>query len=250
MSSGDTTVDHEFIRKWTEQRGGRPTRVKGTEGRDGAGILRIDFNEPEDSLEEISWDEFFETFDDRELAFLYQDKTADGHTSRFFKFVHRTEREQGGGLEHDRLGTKSEPRSRPSEEESRSGSARRGKDMAKEARHQGTVKDPEHDGRLKENREAGRTKSTTPASAARAQGKNEEGGGAHERGRGQGGGRGDASQGGEKSGSGARAEAGRESGGRDQSSGGGADDLKSREYTDEKGEVHHHTRAYMEQHKK
>ena len=28
----------------------------------------------------------------------------------------------------------------------------------------------------------------------------------------------------------------------------GSDDLKSREYRDEKGEVHHHTRTYMEQH--
>ncbi|MBN8899066.1 MAG: hypothetical protein J0H35_12920 [Rhodospirillales bacterium] len=31
--------------------------------------------------------------------------------------------------------------------------------------------------------------------------------------------------------------------------GGGSDDLKSREYKDDKGEVHHHSRAYMDQHK-
>jgi hypothetical protein len=31
--------------------------------------------------------------------------------------------------------------------------------------------------------------------------------------------------------------------------GGGGDDLKSREYRDEKGEIHHHTRTYQEQHK-
>lgn len=29
----------------------------------------------------------------------------------------------------------------------------------------------------------------------------------------------------------------------------GGDDLKAREYTDAAGNVHHHTRAYMEQHK-
>ena len=89
MPSGQTTTNHELIRKWVEQRGGRPTRVKGTEDRDGEGILRIDFEEPESRLEPISWKEFFETFEDRKLAFLYQDKTADGKTSRFFKFVHR-----------------------------------------------------------------------------------------------------------------------------------------------------------------
>jgi hypothetical protein len=91
MSQGNTTTDHEVIRKWAEARGGKPTRVRGTESKDGAGVLRIDFDEPEKSLEPISWDAFFETFDDRELAFLYQDKTADGHTSRFFKFIHRSE---------------------------------------------------------------------------------------------------------------------------------------------------------------
>lgn len=89
MSSGTTTTDHNTIRRWAEQRGGRPTVVKGTEGDDGEGILRFDFAEPNEKLEEISWDEFFKTFEDRGLALLHQDKTADGSTSRFFKFVRR-----------------------------------------------------------------------------------------------------------------------------------------------------------------
>lgn len=91
MAQAQSTKDHAAIRKWAESRNGRPARVKGTESRDGAGILRIDFNEPEESLEQISWEEFFETFDHRELTFLYQDKTADGKTSRFFKFVRNDE---------------------------------------------------------------------------------------------------------------------------------------------------------------
>jgi hypothetical protein len=89
MSSGQTTTDHAVIRAWAEQRGGRPSVVRATEGRDGEGILRFDFREQDESLDEIDWDAFFETFEDRKLALLYQDKTADGHTSRFFKFVHR-----------------------------------------------------------------------------------------------------------------------------------------------------------------
>jgi glutathione synthase/RimK-type ligase-like ATP-grasp enzyme len=88
MSSAATTTDHDLIRKWTERRGGRPAVVKGTEGDDGEGILRIEFRHG-DKLEDIAWDAFFETFEDRKLAFLYQDKTADGKESRFFKFVKR-----------------------------------------------------------------------------------------------------------------------------------------------------------------
>ena len=91
MAQASTTTDHKLIRKWIEERKGRPTVVKGTEGKDGEGILRVDFREPDEKLEEIPWDEFFETFEDRKLAFLHQDKTADGKTSRFFKFVHREE---------------------------------------------------------------------------------------------------------------------------------------------------------------
>jgi glutathione synthase/RimK-type ligase-like ATP-grasp enzyme len=88
MSSSETTTDPDVIRKWTESRNGRPAVVKGTEGEDGEGILRIEFRHG-DKLEDIEWDEFFETFEDRKLAFLYQDKTADGKQSRFFKFVKR-----------------------------------------------------------------------------------------------------------------------------------------------------------------
>jgi hypothetical protein len=64
--------------------------VKGTGGDDDQGILRIDFPSygAEDSLEPISWDEFFKKFEENGLAFLYQE-TKDGGQSRFFKFVRR-----------------------------------------------------------------------------------------------------------------------------------------------------------------
>jgi len=87
MSSSQTTTRHEDIRKWAEARDGHPAVIR-TKGR--GGVLRIDFGEPEDELEEISWDEFFKIFDENKLAFLYQDKTQDGGTSRFNKFVERS----------------------------------------------------------------------------------------------------------------------------------------------------------------
>ncbi len=85
------TTDHNEIRRWVEERGGKPATVKRTGGKDEAGILRINFPgySGEESLEEISWDEFFRKFDEKKLAFLYQDKTSEGKESRFFKFVSR-----------------------------------------------------------------------------------------------------------------------------------------------------------------
>lgn len=90
MSTSDTTTDHDAIRKWVEDRKGRPTVVKATEDNGkGGGLLRIDFRERDEALDEIDWDEFFRIFDDNKLAFLYQDKTKDGKISRFNKFVER-----------------------------------------------------------------------------------------------------------------------------------------------------------------
>ncbi|MDB5248941.1 MAG: 1,4-alpha-glucan branching enzyme [Segetibacter sp.] len=90
-SSSQTTTDLKTIQTWAEERGGKPSRVKSTADDEGGGVLRIDFPgySGEGSLEEISWEEWYETFNDRELAFLYQDHTAGGKESRFFKLIKR-----------------------------------------------------------------------------------------------------------------------------------------------------------------
>ena len=90
MASKQTT-DHKEIQRWAEERGGKPAVVRSTHEEAEGGVLRIDFPgySGKDSLEEISWDEFFETFDDRKLAFLYQDENKEGDESRFFKLVNR-----------------------------------------------------------------------------------------------------------------------------------------------------------------
>ena len=85
-----TTIDHDTIRAWADRRDGQPARVKDTErGGDDAGILRIAFDIDQESLEPISWEEFFDKFEKEELAFLYQEQTSDGALSRFFKLVER-----------------------------------------------------------------------------------------------------------------------------------------------------------------
>jgi hypothetical protein len=92
------TTDHDEIRRWVEARGGTPATVKSTHQDGDPGLLRIDFPgySGEDTLEPISWDEFFRKFDEKKLAFLYQDERKSGGESRFHKFVNRetAEREQ------------------------------------------------------------------------------------------------------------------------------------------------------------
>ena len=89
MSEGKVTTDHQTIRKWAESRGAVPATVKSTKSRDEPGILRLDFEPRDESLEPLDWDEFFEKFDREKLAFVYQDSTADGSPSRFHKFINR-----------------------------------------------------------------------------------------------------------------------------------------------------------------
>lgn len=86
-----TTTNHDEIKRWVESRGGHPATVKSTGDDKEPGVLRIDFPgySGEKSLEEISWDKFFEKFEESKLAFLYQEELKSGEESRFFKFVKR-----------------------------------------------------------------------------------------------------------------------------------------------------------------
>lgn len=102
MAEAKATTSHEEIRRWVEARGGQPACVKGTGGKGDVGMLRIDFPgfSGEQSLQHIDWDAWFEAFDANELAFLYQEKTADGKESRFNKLVARetvSKRKSGNG---------------------------------------------------------------------------------------------------------------------------------------------------------
>jgi hypothetical protein len=87
-----TTTDHEEIRRWVREHGGRPVSVKGTERRgEQAGILRVNFpgSPADESFKTIGWDTFFDKFEASQLAFVYQDATADGQQSRFGKLISR-----------------------------------------------------------------------------------------------------------------------------------------------------------------
>jgi len=71
MAESRSTTDHNEIRRWAESVGGRPARVAGSEA-----ALRIDFPGEDDgeNLEAISWEEFFATFEQENLVFLYEQR--------------------------------------------------------------------------------------------------------------------------------------------------------------------------------
>ena len=92
MATSHPLTDHDEIRRWAEDRGAKPACVKGTGGGDDTGMIRLDFPgySGADSLEHISWDEWFQKFDESELALVVQEKTAGGEKSNFNKLVSRS----------------------------------------------------------------------------------------------------------------------------------------------------------------
>lgn len=80
------TTDHEVIKQWAAERDASPATVPGTEHGNRKGVLRFDFpGYGGQDLEHISWDEWFKTFDERKLNFIYQEHKKDGKQSNFFR---------------------------------------------------------------------------------------------------------------------------------------------------------------------
>jgi hypothetical protein len=78
MPENRTTTDHEEIRRWAEERGGRPAAVVNSENNEDvpAGGLRIDFPDYDsgEPLQEITWAEFFDRFEEENLTFIFQEE--------------------------------------------------------------------------------------------------------------------------------------------------------------------------------
>jgi len=86
--SSKTLTDHDKIQRWAEARDATPACVRGTGGAGDPGMIRLDFPgySGSDKLQEISWDAWFETFDERDLVFVFQEHMKAGNPSNFFKF--------------------------------------------------------------------------------------------------------------------------------------------------------------------
>ncbi|MCZ2073703.1 MAG: ferritin-like domain-containing protein [Bryobacterales bacterium] len=90
-NSAHFTTDHDEIRQWAEERGGKPAYIRGSGGMGDIGMLRLDFPgfSGKGSLEPIDWATWFRKFDDEKLALLYQNKTSHGDKSNFNRLVSR-----------------------------------------------------------------------------------------------------------------------------------------------------------------
>ena len=88
-------TDHEEIRRWAEERGARRAAVSVTGNGSDVGMIRLDFlgYSGEGSLEEISWDEWFDKFDESNLALMVQEETSGGQKNNFNKLISRSRAE-------------------------------------------------------------------------------------------------------------------------------------------------------------
>ena len=121
-SESNVSTEHEEIRKWAEDRGAKPSCVRGTGGKGDIGMLRLDFPgySGEDTLEPIKWDEWFEKFDERGLALLYQETTASGEKSNFNKLVSRETAAEAEKKSSGRKSASKSARKRPAAKKSAS----------------------------------------------------------------------------------------------------------------------------------
>ena len=74
------TLDHKVIRRWAEERKGKPCR-----------FLHIYFPGfgARGSFAPVSWDSFFAEFEDKKLAFIYQERCPSGQPSLFYRLMRR-----------------------------------------------------------------------------------------------------------------------------------------------------------------
>ena len=79
------TRNHDVIKAWADERGGKPA----TTTKDGPPrVLRLDFpGYGGSSLRKIGWEDWFGTFDNRGVTFIYQEHLRDGRESNFFRLT-------------------------------------------------------------------------------------------------------------------------------------------------------------------
>ncbi|WP_246384724.1 hypothetical protein [Micromonospora carbonacea] len=90
------TTNHDVIRRWARERNARPATIAGTERNGRAGVLTFNLPGYRESsrMREITWDEWFRTFDGRRLNLIYQEQLRDGRQSNFFR-TESPDREDG-----------------------------------------------------------------------------------------------------------------------------------------------------------
>jgi hypothetical protein len=159
-------TDHDEIRRWAEERSARPSRVRGTGVGEDVGMIRLDFPgySGGESLEEISWDEWFEQFDERNLALMVQDETPGGETSNFNRLVSRdTAEEAARESEAETAGSRS--RRGGARAQGRSARGTQGKSRTRSRSQSGSAK---RTGGRRSSRSSGRSSRSSRSAASRS----------------------------------------------------------------------------------
>ncbi|MEU5530522.1 hypothetical protein ABZ744_26660 [Micromonospora chersina] len=81
------TTNHEVIQRWARARNAKPATIAGTERGDRPGVLTFNIPGYRESsrIREVTWDDWFRTFDSRGLNLIYQEQMRDGRQSNFFR---------------------------------------------------------------------------------------------------------------------------------------------------------------------
>lgn len=139
------STNREEIRRWAEARGGQPACVKGTGSEGDIGVLRLDFPGygGEESLQHIGWDDWFDKFEERKLALLYQEQTAGGAQSNFNKLISRETAEESRSGSRSKGSAPAHRKSTPRKTASKKATAKRSsgsKTAAKSTRNRKTTR--------------------------------------------------------------------------------------------------------------
>ncbi len=89
LAQGKLTTDRNFIIDWVRSRHGLPARISKITNAGIEKILSIHFPDCQEDVEAdpISWEEFFDNFDQNHYVFIYQDKDRSGKPSRDFALM-------------------------------------------------------------------------------------------------------------------------------------------------------------------
>jgi hypothetical protein len=74
----------DVIKAWADARGGRPATSPGGDPQQPR-VLRLDFPDYDERLQEVSWDAWGRVFTERDLVFLFQETQKAGNQSNFFR---------------------------------------------------------------------------------------------------------------------------------------------------------------------
>jgi hypothetical protein len=89
------TIDHEEVREWIEEKGGKPVLIKDDSGGFKDETLAIAFGNEMQGAQVLGWTEFFDIFERQTLVFHYDDQHTKEDSGWAYGFSGRSESMDG-----------------------------------------------------------------------------------------------------------------------------------------------------------